>query len=231
MTAEGFTLSTSPTSPRSTGKAIDDCSSFAGPEQRSVLARQADREWPVLVEQSDQLAPHLTGQNHADDLHDLGGGHPQTGLELGHQADPVKHRCDLWATAVDDDRPQPRVAQEHDVLGESRLERVIDHGVAAVLDDDERSPEPFEPRQRLDQGLCFGRRGSQAALSLSGPDQLICAQVIRAHGATPVVGSPVVSGSPKAMLAHCTAAPAVPLVRLSTAATTMTRPVRSSRVT
>ena len=52
-----------------------------------------------------------------------------------------------------------------------------------------------------------------------------------AHGATPATGSPVVSGSPRARLRHWTAAPAVPLVRLSTAATTTTRPTRSSRTT
>ena len=47
-----------------------------------------------------------------------------------------------------------------------------------------------------------------------------------AHGATPATGRPSVSGSPRARFAHCTAAPAVPLVRLSMAATTTTRPAR-----
>src|SRR5690606_7599353 len=48
-------------------------------------------------------------------------------------------------------------------------------------------------------------------------------RVVVGHGATPVVGRPVVSGMPRARLRHCTAAPAVPLVRLSIAATTTRR--------
>ena len=33
------------------------------------------------------------------------------------------------------------------------LEVVVDHGVAAVLDDDERAGEPLQPRQGLDEDL------------------------------------------------------------------------------
>ena len=42
--------------------------------------------------------------------------------------------------------------------GEGGLELVVDHRVAAVLDDDERAAEPLEPRQRLDErrGLACG---------------------------------------------------------------------------
>src|SRR5699024_7107688 len=50
------------------------------------------------------------------------------------------------------------------------------------------------------------------------------------HGAIPTVESPVVSGQPRAMFIDCTAPPAVPLVRLSTAPTATNRPVRSSTV-
>src|SRR5690606_9072756 len=52
-----------------------------------------------------------------------------------------------------------------------------------------------------------------------------------AHGATTEVDSPRVSDSPSAMLADCTAAPAVPLVKLSIATTATTRPARSSTAT
>src|SRR5262249_20261505 len=51
------------------------------------------------------------------------------------------------------------------------------------------------------------------------------------HGATPVVGRPVVSGSPMAMVMHCTAAPAVPLARLSTAPTTTSLRASTSTAT
>ncbi len=46
------------------------------------------------------------------------------------------------------------------------------------------------------------------------------------HGASPLTGRPVVSGRSRARLADWTAPPAVPLVRLSIAATTTTRPAR-----
>src|SRR3712207_2927018 len=52
-----------------------------------------------------------------------------------------------------------------------------------------------------------------------------------AHGATPTSGRPAVSGRPSARLAHWTAAPPVPLVRLSTAATTTNRPADGSTAT
>src|SRR5690606_8530902 len=51
------------------------------------------------------------------------------------------------------------------------------------------------------------------------------------HGATPVVGRPEVSGRPRARLRHCTAAPAVPLVRLSIAAMTTSRRASVSTAT
>ena len=38
------------------------------------------------------------------------------------------------------------------MLGERGLQRVVDHGVPAVLDDDQGTAEPLEPRQRLDEG-------------------------------------------------------------------------------
>jgi hypothetical protein len=101
----------------------------------------------------DELAGHLPGQHHADDIHRLGRGDAQAAAELGLDAEPVEHRVDLGPAAVHDDRAQTDLAQEHHVLGEGALEVVVDHGVAAVLDHDERAREPLQPRQRLDQHL------------------------------------------------------------------------------
>ena len=60
---------------------------------------------------------------------------------------------DLRSAAVHDDRLEPGVAQEHDVLGERGLQLRAGHRVAAVLDDDDLVVEPGEPRQRVDEGL------------------------------------------------------------------------------
>ena len=67
--------------------------------------------------------------------------------------EPAEHLVDLRATAVHDDRPQPGVAQEDDVLGEGGGQLGVDHRVAAVLHDDERAVEALQPGQRLDQHL------------------------------------------------------------------------------
>src|SRR6476469_6580210 len=74
-TAPGFTVTTSPTSPRST-------SSPSGAEQACVLARETDGHGAVLVEQADQLTAHLTREHHADDVHHLGGRDTQATAEL-----------------------------------------------------------------------------------------------------------------------------------------------------
>ena len=68
---------------------------------------------------------------------------------------------DLGTAAVDDDRTQTGIPEEGDVLGERALEGVVDHRVAAVLDDDQRAAEPLEPRQRLDEGLRLARGDAQ----------------------------------------------------------------------
>ena len=162
VTADGLTLSTSPTSPRSTSLPSGGrVRPPAGAQQPGVLARQADRERTVLVEQADELAPDLAGEHHPDDLHDLGGRHPQAALELAGETEAREHGGDLRTAAVHDDRTQTGIPQEGDVLREGPLELVVEHGVAAVLDDDEGAPEPLEPGQRLDEGLGLGRRHPQ----------------------------------------------------------------------
>ena len=98
--------------------AVDGHAAAAGAEEGGVLAGEADGDRPVLVEQADELATDLAGEHHPHDVHDLGRRDPQAAVELGLQAEPVEHRLDLRAAAVDDDRAQAGVAQEGDVLGE-----------------------------------------------------------------------------------------------------------------
>ena len=52
---------------------------------------------------------------------------------------------------MDDDGVQPGESQEHHVFGEGTLEVLVDHRVAAVLDDHGRTVEPTQPRQGLDE--------------------------------------------------------------------------------
>jgi hypothetical protein len=113
----------------------------------------------VVVDQPDHVAVDLPDEHHPDDLHRLRRGDPQPGAELGRDAEPVQVRGDLRAAAVHDDRAQPDVAEEHDVLGERALQRGIGHGVSAVLEHDDGAVEAGQPGQRLDQGAGLGQRG------------------------------------------------------------------------
>ncbi|MGX1268852.1 hypothetical protein RKD18_002046 [Streptomyces phaeoluteigriseus] len=61
--------------------------------------------------------------------------------------------------AVHDDGLEAGVVQEHDVLGEGGFQVLVDHGVAAELDDDRLAVVPGEPGQRLDEDLGLGQRG------------------------------------------------------------------------
>lgn len=132
---------------------------LGGADGVGVLAGQSDGERPVFVEQIDQLALHLPGQHHPYDVHGVLGGDPQAGLELADDAVLVEGGADLRAAAVHDDRLEPGVMQEDDVLGEGGLQVLVDHGVAAELDDDGLAVVADQPGQRLDEDLGLGERG------------------------------------------------------------------------
>ena len=109
----------------------------------------------MRVDERDDVALHLTGEDHAHDLHCLGSRHAQSAAKFTGDADSVKHGGDLRTTAVHNHRTQPRESKEDDVLREGALQCVVGHGVAAILDDDRRSAEALEPRQRLGQDRCL----------------------------------------------------------------------------
>ena len=101
------------------------------------------------------ITADLADEHHPDDVDRFLRGHPETAAELAADAEPVEHRGDLGPATVDHDGLEPRGAEEDDVLGESPLELVVDHGVSAVLDDDDRAREAAEPWQGLDQDACL----------------------------------------------------------------------------
>lgn len=124
-----------------------------------VLAGEADGERAVPVEQADQLALDLPGEHHPYDVHGVLGGDAQAGLELADDAVGLEGAADLRAAAVHDDGLQSGVPQEDDVLGEGGLEILVDHGVAAELDDDGPAVVPGQPGQGLDEDLRLGQSG------------------------------------------------------------------------
>jgi hypothetical protein len=124
-----------------------------------VLAGQSDGQRAVLVEQPDQFALDLPGQHHAYDVHGVLGGDAQARLELADDAVLVEGGADLRAAAMHDDGLEAGVVQEDDVLRERGLQVLVDHGVAAELDDDCLAVVPHQPGQRLDEDLRLGQGG------------------------------------------------------------------------
>ena len=92
---------------------------------------------PCALIRLDEFAADLTEQHHPRHVEHLGRGHAEATLEIACDAELFQHRADLRAAAVHHDGMDAAVAQEDHVGGEGRLERVIGHRVAAVLDHDD----------------------------------------------------------------------------------------------
>ena len=149
VTGVGSTATTSPTRPMSTGSPSTTRLRAGGGEQAAVLTGQADRAAAVLVDQADHLGADLADEHHPDDVDRLLGGHPQAAAELARDAEPGRASTEICGpppcTTTGQDAAGP---QEDHVLGEGAPAGVVDHGVAAVLDDDDVAVELLEPRQR-----------------------------------------------------------------------------------
>ena len=53
------------------------------------------------------------------------------------------------------DRVQSHLAQEHHVFGEAGFQMIVDHRIAAILDDDGLSVKFLDVGQRLDEDGCL----------------------------------------------------------------------------
>ena len=109
----------------------------------------------MLIDEGDDLALHLSREHHANNLHGLRGRDAQPAAEFAGNAHAIEHRRDLRSSPVHDDGAQSGETQEDDVLGEGALERVIGHGIAAVLHDHRGATESLEPRQCLGEHGCL----------------------------------------------------------------------------
>ncbi len=144
-------------------------------EQIRVLPRHAHRERAVPVDQAHHIPVHLAGEHHANHVHGLRRGDPQPRGKRALQPEPRQVGGNLRPAAVNHDRAQPRVAQEHHILGEAVAQRLVGHRVAAVLDDHRLAVEPVQPGQGLDQrrglGLCYcASPGGHSAIRGTPPD-------------------------------------------------------------
>ena len=124
---------------------------FSATHHVAVLAAQADGLAARLVDVADDLLVDRAGQHHLDDLDGRVVGDAQPGGEFRLDAEALEHRRDLRAAAMHHDRIDRGLLEQHDVLGELLGERLLAHGVAAILDDDGLLVIALHVRQRLGQ--------------------------------------------------------------------------------
>ena len=110
----------------------------------ACAARGVDRGHDLLVD--------AAGEHHLDDLDRRRIGHPQPLDELALDLEAIEHRLDLRPAAVDHDRVDADLLEQHHVAREVVGERRRAHRVAAVFDHEGRAGEAPHVGQRLDQG-------------------------------------------------------------------------------
>src|SRR3954469_20506700 len=122
-------------------------------EQCAVVAAEADGRLPVAVEAQDDVLVDLADEDHLGHLDGLGVGHAQPADELDRQVEPLHVRRDVGTAAVDDDRVDADVLEQHDVTRELLAQLRVGHRRAAVLDDDRAPVELADVREGLEEGF------------------------------------------------------------------------------
>ena len=121
-------------------------------EELAVVAREPHRRLPVAVDAHDDVLVDLADEDHLRHLDGVGVAHAQPADELDRHVEAVHVGRDVGPAAVDDDRVQPDVLQEHDVAREVLAQLRVGHRRPAVLDDDRLAVELPDVRERLEQG-------------------------------------------------------------------------------
>ena len=81
-------------------------------------------------------------------------GDPHAADELRGDVQSLQQVTDLRPAAVNHDGIQPDQLQQHDVPGEGVLQRLVDHGVAAIFDDQRAAVKLLDVRQGFRQYGC-----------------------------------------------------------------------------
>ena len=122
-------------------------------DHAAILAGQPDGLATGLVDEVDHVLVDLSAQHHFDDFHRLRVSDAHALDELPLLADAGQQVFDLRAAAMDDDDIHADEFEQHDIAGKTLLEFLVDHRVAAELDDDRFAVEA------LDVGKCFSEDG------------------------------------------------------------------------
>ena len=122
-----------------------------GHDDARVGAADAHGEVAVLVESLHQLLVHFAHQHGAHEVHGLGRGDALTVLELHGKLQEIHGLGDGLAAAVHDDGIHADDLQQHDVVHDVGAQLLVDHGRAAVLDDDGLTGDVLDPGKGLDE--------------------------------------------------------------------------------
>ena len=122
-------------------------------DEPAVHAADAHRAPAEVVQLRHQRFVDFARQHHLDDLARFLVRHAQTIDELRLLADALEHTGNFRAAAVHQHHFDPDEAHQHHVAHDIVLELLVDHGVAAVLDDDDFAVILLDIGQRLDQHL------------------------------------------------------------------------------
>ena len=143
-------------------------------EQCAVQAAQADGLAAHPVQGGHQVFVHLAAQHVLHHVHGLLVGVTQAVYELGFLADLLQHGGNFRAAAVDDHHVDAHQGEQNDVAHHRFAQLFGDHGVAAVLDDDDLAVVFLDIGKRLNECLGAGEViiGQSGSHSLSGKDFL-----------------------------------------------------------
>ena len=123
--------------------------------QSGILAAQADGLAAQLADLRGDVLVELAGQHHLHDLHRRVVGDAQAVVEAAAHADAPQHGVDLRPAAVYENGVDAHVLEQCHVLENLAGQIVIDHGSAAVLDDDGLAPQALDIGQGLDEDIRF----------------------------------------------------------------------------
>ena len=97
----------------------------ADAEQQPVVAAEPDRGLPVAAEAQHDVLVDLADEDHLGDLDGLLVADPQPADELDRHVEALHVARDVRPAAVDDDRVQPDVLEQHDVARELLAQRRV----------------------------------------------------------------------------------------------------------
>ena len=106
-----------------------------------------------MVERRDQLLVDLTAQHLTHDIHGGRRGHTLAVLKLDGDVIVAERLVDGLAATVHDNRAHADDLEQDDVAHHVTTQLLVDHGGAAVLDNDRLTGQILNPRQRLEQQL------------------------------------------------------------------------------